>query len=76
MYLTNPDDETDIHQELQLLTVSTNTFVADMRYSVDFQYPNNFRLQIQNVTKRDEGIYECQVGFAYLFHCSDSLLLE
>jgi len=53
--------ERQVRQELQLLTVGTNTFVADSRYSVDFQYPNNFRLHIQNVTKRDEGIYECQV---------------
>lgn len=61
MFYYDPADETKQRQELQLLTVGTNTFVADLRYSVDFQFPNNFRLLIQNVTKRDEGIYECQV---------------
>ncbi|CRK97509.1 CLUMA_CG010898, isoform A, partial [Clunio marinus] len=61
MYYYDSDDEPQ-RQELQLLTVGTNTFVADTRYSVDFQFPNNFRLMIQNVTKRDEGIYECQIS--------------
>lgn len=55
------NDTSQERQELQLLTVGTNTFVADLRYLVDLQFPNNFRLQIRNVTKRDEGIYECQV---------------
>jgi Immunoglobulin V-set domain len=62
-FYEDSSDEAQQRQELQLLTVGTNTFVADLRYSVDFQFPNNFRLLIQNVTKRDEGIYECQVGF-------------
>lgn len=62
IFYLDPNDESQQRQELQLLTVGTNTFVADLRYSVDFQFPNNFRLLIQNVTKRDEGIYECQVG--------------
>lgn len=48
-------------QELQILTVGLNTFVADKRYGIDFQYPSNHRLQIKNVKKRDEGFYECQV---------------
>lgn len=65
MFYVDPNDEKQQRQELQLLTVGTNTFVADLRYSVDFQFPNNFRLLIQNVTKRDEGIYECQVGLNF-----------
>lgn len=64
MYYFDPKDETQERQELQLLTVGANTFVADSRYSVDLQFPNNFRLAIQSVTKRDEGIYECQVGWS------------
>lgn len=48
--------------ELQLLTVGTNTFIDDSRYSIDFQFPNNFKLLIQNVSKEsDEGVYLCQV---------------
>lgn len=62
MFYLDPNDETQQRQELQLLTVGTNTFVADLRFSVDFQFPNNFRLKIQNVTKQDEGIFECQVS--------------
>lgn len=56
--------------ELQLLTVGTNTFIDDTRYSVDFQYPNNFRLSIQNVSREnDEGVYLCQV-----FSCQNGKL--
>lgn len=48
--------------ELQLLTVGTNTFIDDSRYSIDFEFPNNFKLLIQNVSKEsDEGVYLCQV---------------
>lgn len=61
IFYLDPNDETQPRQELQLLTVGTNTFVADLRYSVDFQFPNNFRLLIANVTKRDEGIYEVRM---------------
>lgn len=62
IYTPDPNDETRERQELQLLTVGTNTFVADTRYTVDFQYPNNFRLLIHNVSMQyDEGVYECQV---------------
>lgn len=46
---------TQPRQELQILTVGLNTFVADKRYGIDFQHPNNHRLQIKNVKKRDEG---------------------
>jgi hypothetical protein len=62
MFYVDPANETLSRQELQLLTVGANTFVADLRYAVDLQFPNNFRLLINNVTKRDEGIYECQVS--------------
>lgn len=59
-YFTEQDG-TERH-ELQLLTVGTNTFIDDSRYSIDFQFPSNFRLSIQNVSKEnDEGVYLCQV---------------
>jgi hypothetical protein len=62
VFYPDPNDETYERQEMQLLTVGTNTFVADTRYTVDFQHPSNFRLLIRNVSKQnDEGIYECQV---------------
>lgn len=62
IYTPDPNDETRENQELQLLTVGTNTFVADTRYVVDFKHPNNFRLSIRNVSMHyDEGVYECQV---------------
>lgn len=61
IFYVDLNDTSQERQELQLLTVGTNTFVADLRYLVDLQFPNTFRLQIRNVTKRYEGIYECQV---------------
>lgn len=62
IFSPDPADETRERQELQLLTVGTVTFVADTRYTVDFQHPNNFRLRIRNVSMQyDEGVYECQV---------------
>ncbi|CAO1405030.1 unnamed protein product [Diamesa serratosioi] len=48
--------------ELQLLTVGMHTYTGDLRYSVDFESPNNWRLKIQSVVKRDEGFYECQLS--------------
>lgn len=50
------------NSELQLLTVGLQTYTSDTRYSVDFQYPNNWRLQIENVNKLDENTYECQIS--------------
>uniref|UniRef100_A0A336LKU9 CSON010974 protein n=1 Tax=Culicoides sonorensis TaxID=179676 RepID=A0A336LKU9_CULSO len=48
--------------KLQLLTVGNHTYSADTRYSVDFQYPNNWRLKITAAIENDEGIYECQIS--------------
>lgn len=51
---------------LELLTVGKQTYSGDPRYSVDFQYPNNWRLKIVSAQKIDEATYECQVGYLLL----------
>ncbi|KAJ8891498.1 hypothetical protein PR048_004026 [Dryococelus australis] len=48
--------------ELELLTVGAHTYSGDPRYSVRFQYPNNWRLRLDRARKKDEGVYECQIS--------------
>ena len=45
-----------------LLTVGSEVHITDTRYSVDFQYPNNWRLMIASVQKEDHGQYVCEVN--------------
>ncbi|KAH8380193.1 hypothetical protein KR009_009436 [Drosophila setifemur] len=47
---------------LDLLTVGLHTYTGDIRYKMEFQYPNNWRLKITNVKKDDEALYECQIS--------------
>ena len=47
---------------MELLTVGKTTYSGDARYSVDFQYPNNWRLKIESAQKMDEATYECQIS--------------
>lgn len=49
-------------QELHLLTVGMQTYSTDSRFSLHFQHPNDWRLQIKYARPRDEGIYECQIS--------------
>lgn len=45
-----------------LLTLDNTTHISDSRYSVRFQYPNNWRLAISGVRREDHGVYVCQVN--------------
>ncbi|KYM82997.1 hypothetical protein ALC53_06262 [Atta colombica] len=45
-----------------LLTLGNTTHISDSRYSVSFQYPNNWRLAISGVRREDHGVYVCQVN--------------
>lgn len=49
-------------EKMSLLTVGQQTYTGDSRYTIEFQYPDNWRLRIKRVNSSDEGQYECQIS--------------
>lgn len=49
-------------EEIKLLTWGLHTYSNDARYSLNFEHPNNWKLQIKYTQRRDAGSYECQVS--------------
>ena len=47
---------------LRLLTVGFTTYCSDNRFSLDFLYPQNYRLRIDGVRMGDRGVYRCQIA--------------
>lgn len=45
------------NSHIQLLTIGVHTYTFDKRFSVEFEYPNNWRLRIADTNKSDEGLY-------------------
>lgn len=45
-----------------LLTLGKDVHISNPRYSINFQYPNNWRLTIESVRRDDNGQYACQVN--------------
>jgi len=51
------------HRDLHILTVGRYTYTADLRYQSIFNSnTDQWILQIKNLSKRDSGMYECQVS--------------
>ncbi|XP_055297878.1 uncharacterized protein LOC129566190 [Sitodiplosis mosellana] len=50
------------NSHIQLLTIGVHTYTFDKRFSVEFEYPNNWRLRITDINKTDGGLYECQIS--------------
>jgi len=52
------------HKEntIELLTVGDSTYTGEQRINVSFEYPNNWRLNITDIIKPDEGVYVCQIS--------------
>ncbi|KAG8230541.1 hypothetical protein J437_LFUL008364 [Ladona fulva] len=49
-------------EDIHLLTFGMHTYSSDSRYSLNYQHPNDWKLQIKYANQRDEGHYECQVS--------------
>nr|XP_053642182.1 hemicentin-1-like [Cherax quadricarinatus] len=48
--------------EFHIITIGYHTYHNDNRYTLSYEYPNNWKLQIRYAQKRDEGLYECQIS--------------
>jgi hypothetical protein len=44
------------------LTVDKTTYTGDPRIKSSFMYPNNWRLEMVDVKKKDSGLYICQIS--------------
>ena len=45
-----------------MLTVGKTTYTGDTRFKSSFSYPNNWRLEMMDVQKKDSGLYVCQIA--------------
>ena len=45
-----------------LLTVGNTTYTRDTHISSSFSYPNNWGLRMQDVERKDSGLYICQIS--------------
>jgi hypothetical protein len=45
-----------------LLTVGKTTYTGDSRIKSSFSYPNNWRLEMIDLQKKDSGLYVCQIS--------------
>ncbi|KAI4504356.1 hypothetical protein M0802_000827 [Mischocyttarus mexicanus] len=49
-------------EEYHLLTIGSEAYASDSRFSMVFEQPNNWRLLLRSATERDAGLYECQIS--------------
>ena len=45
-----------------LLTVGKTTYTGDSRIKSSYSYPNNWRLEMDDLQKKDSGLYVCQIS--------------
>ena len=44
------------------MTVDKTTYTGDTRIKSSFMYPNNWRLEMVDMQKKDSGLYICQIS--------------